>query len=110
MHTGRLGVAPRTEMEKALAVIWQDLLGLDCVRVDDNFFEAGGHSLLLIRLQARVNDTFATEVSMMDLFRCPTIRLLAKLLSPDQSVSAVALTATDERAEKQRDAIVRRRK
>jgi acyl carrier protein len=110
MHAGRLGVAPRTEVEKTLAVIWQDLLGLDRVRVDDNFFEAGGHSLLLIRLQARVNDAFATEVSMMDLFRCPTIRLLAKLLSPEESLSAAAMTATGGRAEKQRDAIIRRKK
>jgi aryl carrier-like protein len=106
MLTGRPGIAPRSEVEKILALIWQDLLGLDSVAVDDNFFESGGHSLLMIRLQARVNEAFATEVSAMDLFRRPTIRSLAILLNAERVIEALAPTKTDERAEKQRDAIL----
>jgi SAM-dependent methyltransferase len=79
--SSRSGVAPRTDVERALALIWQDLLGLDRVGVDDNFFEAGGHSLLMIRLQVRINETFGTHVAVMDLFRSPTIRALATLVT-----------------------------
>src|SRR4029434_9280795 len=49
----RFGVAPHTEAERGLAAIWCDLLGVDRVDVDDNFFEAGGHSLPMVRLPAR---------------------------------------------------------
>ncbi len=84
--TGYGVVAPQTKLEKTLAVIWQDLLGLDQVGVDDNFFEAGGHSLLMIKLSARISEEFETEVSMLDLFRYPTIRSLAKLLSDARQV------------------------
>jgi acyl carrier protein len=110
-HPGRTGIAPRTALEKVLAEIWQDLLGLDRVSVDDNFFESGGHSLLMIRLQARLSEAFAIEVSMMDLFRCPTIKLLAERLSDAHvAVPTVRRTETDERAEKQRAAILRGQK
>lgn len=109
-YARRSGAAPRTEVEQALAVIWQDLLGVDRVGVDDNFFETGGHSLLMIRLQVRMQEAFGTQVAMMDLFRSPTIRALAKLLSVDSPVPPPRLAGDDERAGKQRAAIVRGRK
>jgi amino acid adenylation domain-containing protein len=79
--SSRSGAAPRTDVERGLALIWQDLLGLDRVGVDDNFFEAGGHSLLMIRLQVRINEAFGTRIAAMDLFRAPTIRALAALVT-----------------------------
>jgi amino acid adenylation domain-containing protein len=97
--------APRTEVERALAAIWQDLLGVEHVGIDDNFFEAGGHSLLTIRLHARMKDAFGVDVSMMDLFRSPTIRDLAKLVTEDVVPDTVVADA-HERADKQRTAIV----
>jgi hypothetical protein len=75
------------------------------VGTNDNFFDLGGHSLLMVRLQARLNDAFQTDLSMMDLFRCSTIGSLARLLSPEQGTSAPA--DTEGRAERQRDAMVR---
>ena len=107
MFSTRSGVPPRTEVERTLALIWQDLLGLDRIGVDDNFFEAGGHSLLMIRLQVRINEAFGTEIAVLDLFRSPTIRTLAALVSPEPSVAAAAPAGADERVDKRRDATVR---
>ena len=110
MLSTRAGVAPRTEVERKLALIWQDLLGLDRVGVDDNFFEAGGHSLMMIRLQVRINEAFGTEIAVLDLFRSPTIRALAALVTREPSITTAAPTGADERADKQREAIVRNAK
>src|SRR5262249_43039342 len=85
---GASWIAPRTEAERVIAAIWHDLLGLELVGANDNFFDLGGHSLLMVRLQVRLSEAFETEVSMMDLFRCPTISALAGLLSPEYVASA----------------------
>jgi hypothetical protein len=72
---------PRTETERALAAIWRDVLGLDAVGRYDNFFELGGHSLLLIRLHDRLAPLTAGELTIVDLFRYPTIASLAGYLT-----------------------------
>jgi aryl carrier-like protein len=90
MRVGVAGVAPQSELERALATIWQDLLGLDRVAVDDNFFDLGGHSLLMIRLQARLKEALSADVSMMDLFKHPTIRSLATRINSGPTASPAA--------------------
>jgi acyl carrier protein len=72
---------PRTALERALAAIWQDLLGLEKVGTQDNFFDLGGHSLLLIQLHARLGAELHREVALVDLFKYPTIQALAEYLS-----------------------------
>ncbi len=62
--------------ESMLAVIWEDVLGRDAVGRDDNFFDLGGHSMLVARVRAELLDRHRIEVSMTDLFRFPTIRSL----------------------------------
>jgi amino acid adenylation domain-containing protein len=73
-------VVPGTLMEKELAKIWSELLGLKQVSIHDDFFELGGHSLLAIRMRSMVQDRLKCDLSLRDLFRAPTIAGLARLL------------------------------
>ncbi|HEX2202009.1 MAG TPA: amino acid adenylation domain-containing protein [Longimicrobium sp.] len=74
---GDAPVAPQGELERTIAAVWQELLGLKSVGVNDNFFEIGGHSLLLAQLHEKLRETLGREVSMVDLFQYPTISALA---------------------------------
>ncbi|MFI6685879.1 amino acid adenylation domain-containing protein [Streptomyces sp. NPDC050485] len=71
--TGTAYEPPATVTEEALADIWQELLGVERVGVHDNFFEAGGDSLLAVRLASRINAAFGTDISPRTLFDRPTI-------------------------------------
>jgi pristinamycin I synthase-3/4 len=71
-------VEPRTEVEAGLASIWCEVLGLDRVGAEDDFFAMGGHSLLATRVIARVRDLFGVEVALRELFSTPTLRALAQ--------------------------------
>ncbi|HYH44686.1 MAG TPA: non-ribosomal peptide synthetase, partial [Thermoanaerobaculia bacterium] len=77
---GSAYVAPRTEVETALAAIWSDVLGLTRVGIEDDFFEVGGHSLLLTQVAARINDAFGVDVPLRELFQRSTIAELARAL------------------------------
>jgi amino acid adenylation domain-containing protein len=72
---------PCTEQERRLAAIWQELLGVSSVSLDDNFFDLGGHSLQVARLQHRIASEFKKEVSMAAVFHAPTIRQQVLLLN-----------------------------
>jgi natural product biosynthesis luciferase-like monooxygenase protein len=69
--------APTSELEKTIAAIWQDVLGLPQVGTGDNFFDLGGHSLLVVQVQRRLREACGREVSITDMFRLPTIKALA---------------------------------
>ncbi|MCP4654947.1 MAG: AMP-binding protein, partial [bacterium] len=75
---------PTTELEKQLAAIWQEVLGVERVGLDDNFFDVGGHSLLLAQVRARVGKLTGREVPLMELFRRPNIRSLVAFLSGEE--------------------------
>ncbi|WP_164723270.1 non-ribosomal peptide synthetase [Chryseobacterium aureum] len=70
-------VAPGTETEQRLAVIWQELLGVEKVGIHDNFFELGGHSLLATRLVSTIVKEFETEILIKDVFNFVNIGELA---------------------------------
>lgn len=70
-------VFPQNGIERAIATIWEDLLGVRTVGLYDNFFDLGGHSLLLPNLLGKVQSLSQREVSMIDLFRYPTVHALA---------------------------------
>src|SRR5262249_17223720 len=74
-------VAPQTAMERTISAIWQAVLGIDKVGLHDNFFDLGGHSLLMVRMQSRLNAVLHTHVAIIDLFRYPTVSSLARHLS-----------------------------
>ncbi|BAT56666.1 amino acid adenylation domain-containing protein (plasmid) [Nostoc sp. NIES-3756] len=73
-------IAPSTPIEKQLAEIWTQLLGLDQVGVHDNFFELGGHSLLLAQMLVQVQKTFQVKLSLQNIFMAPTVADLTKFI------------------------------
>ncbi len=75
---------PPTEVEQQIARIWQEVLGLTDVGPQDNFFELGGHSLLLVQMQSRLQNLFGAELSVVDLFKYPTIEALAQHLTQEE--------------------------
>ena len=70
-------VAPRTPAEELLAGIWAQVLGLERVGVEESFFALGGHSLLIMRLLARIQATFDLEISIRTVFAMPVLEAMA---------------------------------
>ncbi len=73
-------VAPRTVLERRLADIWAEVLGLDEVGIEDGFFDLGGHSLLATRLGVRVRDTFGIDLSLPALLERATVAAMAPVV------------------------------
>jgi amino acid adenylation domain-containing protein/FkbM family methyltransferase len=70
----------RTPAEKALAAIWAELLGVERIGRDDNFFLLGGHSLLVAQLSARLREQFGVAVSVREIFKDATLVAIARLV------------------------------
>ena len=80
--------APESEVEQILAGIWADLLNLEQVGIQDNFFEIGGHSLLATMVVSRVEESLGKLFSLKDFFNGPTIAAMATILESGNSLSA----------------------
>lgn len=76
---------PRTEVEQTIVNIWQQMLHVEKVGIHDNFFDLGGHSLLLVQIHAKLREMLNTNVSIVNLFEYPTINSLAKYLTEEKS-------------------------
>ena len=72
--------APTTDTERAVVVIWQELLGVDRIGIHDDFFELGGHSLLGTQVIARVREQFKVEFPLRLIFEATTPEKFARLL------------------------------
>ncbi|MGW4966247.1 amino acid adenylation domain-containing protein [Nonomuraea sp. NPDC004186] len=80
----------RGELEQAIARIWREVLGTSRVGARDNFFDLGGNSLLIVRVQSRLEELLGREVTLVRLFQYPTIEALAQSLrqeGPDRSAA-----------------------
>lgn len=71
-----------TDLEQTIAGVWREVLNTRHVGAHDNFFDLGGNSLLMVRVYEKLRTTTRTNVSVLDLFRYPTISLLAKAMDP----------------------------
>ncbi|MEA2691558.1 MAG: hypothetical protein QOJ16_945, partial [Acidobacteriota bacterium] len=86
---------PGNPTEERLSALWKELLGRDQLGIHDSFFDLGGHSLLLIELQRKLQSLFDREVSIVELFRTPTISALARLLTEGRRVPSAAQEGDD---------------
>ena len=89
-------IAPRTEVEQGLAALWSEVLRVDAVGIDDNFFALGGHSLVAVRVVARIRDVFGVTMPLRRLFERPTVAQLAteiESLREGDGVAAVPVAA-----------------
>ena len=99
-------VAPRTDMESALVEMWEALLPVEQVGVTDNFFDIGGHSLIGVRLMARVSQEFSVSLQIVELLNAPTIEQLCETIKHSggdtEWTPLVVLRKAKESADKER--------
>lgn len=77
-------VAPRTELEEELAGLWAEILKVDRVGINDNFFDLGGHSLLATRLIFQLREHFHVDLPLRALFEAPTVAAIAPIIVQSQ--------------------------
>ncbi len=80
---------PRDAVEKQLVAIWEKLLNQRPIGIRDNFFDLGGHSLLLMRMIAQIQKQFSQKLQLATVFNAPTIEALAAVLSARKTAAAV---------------------
>jgi amino acid adenylation domain-containing protein len=91
--TGDDRVAPRDPVEASIAAVWEELLGTNRIDVHQNFFDAGGHSLLAMRLIARVEQIEGIRLRVRDFFEAPDIASLARSVARARAAPASPLGA-----------------
>jgi acyl-coenzyme A synthetase/AMP-(fatty) acid ligase len=106
---GAVSALPRTEMERTVAAVWREVLGVEEVGVDRNFFELGGHSLLLARVHARLCEVLGKSIPMGEMFSHPTVSALAARLSGERKEDREGAREIQDRAAARRAAMDRRR-
>jgi amino acid adenylation domain-containing protein len=84
--------APLTELEQTISEVWCQVLQVDKVNVHDNFFDIGGHSLLMIQMHGILAEVLQKKISLVDMFKYPTVSSLAKYVEQNghpQSISSL---------------------
>ena len=92
-------IAPCTPEEKLIATLWTDILSVDQISADDNFFDLGGHSLLAAELLFRLQEAFEIDLALINLFMSPTVAGQAQLVGDRQSGTPVNTAKIDLLAE-----------
>jgi len=100
---------PSTQLEQLVSDIWKRILRIDRAGLDDNFFDLGGDSLLLLAVHFNLQKTTRTEIPVTDLFEFTTVRTLAAHLGQSQSATS-SFSAFQHQGQKQREAMARARK
>jgi thioesterase domain-containing protein/acyl carrier protein len=92
--------APRTDTERMLCKIWEELLRMDKVGIHDNFFELGGHSLLAVRLFAQVEKMTGRKLPLVTLFQNSTVGQLAEVLCQNSGMFRSSVVAVQAQGDK----------
>lgn len=82
---------PQTEIEKKMAAIWEEVLGVDNIGVNSNFIDLGGHSLIVISIISQIHQVFDVELQLNDVFDNPTVREMSKLVEAADKISFHAI-------------------
>ncbi|MBL8346079.1 MAG: SDR family NAD(P)-dependent oxidoreductase [Rubrivivax sp.] len=90
-------VAPATEVERRVAAIWEELLGVRGIGVNDDFFELGGHSLMFTRVLALIDESFGAKMPLREVFDASTIRLLSERLPVPATTSTASAADAESR-------------
>ncbi|MEH2211071.1 amino acid adenylation domain-containing protein [Nostoc sp.] len=101
-------IAPQTEIEQTIATVWQEVLRVEKVGVHDNFFDLGGHSLLMVQVHKKLQEIFKRNFLITEMFKYPTISSLVKYLSPKQN-EQTAVQQSHKRLEMRRKSIERQK-
>jgi acyl carrier protein len=101
-------VAPRNQTEKMLAGIWAEVLDVEQVGINDNFFDLGGHSLRMIRVLRKLQEIVDQDISMIILFQYPTIGSLGNYLG-GEAIERSSFEKIHDRADRQAKAIRQRK-
>jgi amino acid adenylation domain-containing protein len=101
-------VAPKTNLEQAIAQIWREVLQIENVGIYDNFFDLGGHSLLVLQVQNKLQAVLQRSVSVTDLFQYPNISTLVNYFNQVAQAEA-SFQAVHDRAEQQKAALNRQK-
>ena len=100
--------APVSRMETTISEIWADILEVPRVGLHNNFFDLGGHSLLLINVQHRLEERLNIRIAIVDLFKYTTVAVLAKFLGQERT-EHLSLQRHQDRAQRQRSTFIQRK-
>ena len=90
LELGTPFIPPRNELEQHLTQIWKEVLDIEKIGVNDNFFQLGGHSLLATQVVSRLRDTLTSSIPLRDIFEAPTIAQLAQRLASRSQTAAAS--------------------
>ena len=106
---GATAVAPASDIERTIAAVWQDMLSLDAVGVETNLFDLGANSLMMVQANNRLREALDRRVSLVEMFRFPTVRSLAEHLDGGAEEEAELMKSSADRGAGRKDALARRR-
>ena len=100
---------PESEIEQQISKLWQEVLHLDKVGINDNFFDLGGNSLLMLQVNNKLRTILQRDISVVTMFQNPTIYSLGEYLSQKTGESS-SFESINKRVQKQLKAVERRQK
>lgn len=103
--TGVHYLAPVSHVERTISAVWSELLGVRQVGLRDNFFDLGGHSLLVVRACQKIGEALNRTVETMEMFKYPTVSLLAEALVPRSGAEATEMFIPSSRTKNQKEAV-----
>jgi acyl carrier protein len=107
-RAGNTQSPPQSEAEQTIADVWRLVLKIDQVGRDDNFFEVGGNSLMLVQVNSQLIEKFGRDIAITDLFQYPTVASLAARLSETQAKTGLNLQQSQERGQQARQNMQKR--